>query len=78
MLLPCGWYLDGEPIAGWQNSAFRMTGGEYRQSQITLNGERLTAGEHVLEFRVNTAGLQGSEQYAMRTELLVLSDADAA
>lgn len=78
LLLPCGWYLDGEPIAGWQNSAFRMTGGEYRQSQITLNGERLTAGEHVLEFRVNTAGLQGSEQYAMRTELLVLSDADAA
>ena len=78
LLIPCGWYLDGEPIAGWQNSAFRMTGGEERQSQITLHGERLTAGEHVLEFRVNPSGLQGSEQYAMRTELLVLSDADAA
>ena len=55
-----------------------MTGGEYRQSQITLSGERLTGGEHVLEFRVNTMGLQGSEQYVMRTELLVLTDADAA
>ena len=55
-----------------------MTGGEYLQSQITLSGERLTAGEHVLEFRVDTMGLQGSEQYVMLTELLVLTDADAA
>ncbi|MBE6910068.1 MAG: D-alanyl-D-alanine carboxypeptidase [Ruminococcaceae bacterium] len=77
LIVPCGWYLDGALIEGYQNSVFRLTG-DYSRSQITLRGDRFTAGEHVLEFRCNTAGLPGMEPFSVKTELLVLPDADAA
>lgn len=73
--VPCGWFLDGEPIEGFQNDACRISDAD-RYSQITLSGEKLGAGEHVIEFRCNTKGLAHIEPYTMRAELLVLPDAE--
>lgn len=66
-----GWYLDGEPIPDYQNSAFQV-GPDLRSSGYTLKGEQLAPGRHTLEFRCNTEGLPGVEQARFAAEVLVL------
>lgn len=71
-VISAGWYLDGAPIPGYQNSAFRVSP-ESRTSAYTLKGELLTPGWHTLEFRCNTEGLPGIRQTGFSMEVLVLA-----
>lgn len=73
LTVAAGWYLDGAPVPGFQNSAFRI--GPGRTSQFTVRGSGLSPGEHVLEFRCNTAGLPGIDQAALRCGIRVLGAA---
>lgn len=70
--LPAGWYLDGTPISGFQNSRFRLT--PDGKSAFTLKGESLEPGAHVLEFRINPEGLPGAEQASFTLSLTVLEE----
>lgn len=74
LTVAAGWYLDGAPISGFQNNAFRITVAAERISQYTVKGNELSPGEHVLEFRCNTAGLPGVDQAALRCEILILTE----
>ena len=76
LTVSAGWYMDGEPIPGFQNDAFRLA--PQRTSQYTVRWDDLAPGEHVLEFRCNTAGLPGVDQTALRCEILVLASEQAA
>lgn len=76
LTVSAGWYLDGEPIPGYQNDTFRLN--PQRTSQYTVACDALAPGEHVLEFRCNTAGLPGVDQEALRCEILVLAEPSAS
>ena len=76
LTVAAGWYLDGAPIPGFQNDAFRLT--PERTSQYTVRGNALSPGEHVLEFRCNTADLPGIDQAVLRCEVLILTENAAA
>lgn len=72
LTLSAGWYLDGQPIPGYQNAAFRLT--PEARSAIDIKGASLKPGEHVLEFRCNTTDLPGIQKAALKTEILILTD----
>jgi D-alanyl-D-alanine carboxypeptidase len=70
--IPVGWYLDGEPIPYYQNDAFQLA--PEGHSSYVLQGENLTPGLHVLEFRCNPQGLAGVEPLNLSVEVVVLAD----
>ena len=73
LTVPAGWYMDGQPIANYQNGTFHLA--PQGTSMYTIQASALTPGEHVLEFRCNTAGLPRLDQTALRCEVCVLPDA---
>ena len=75
--MTAGWFLDGAPIPGYVNSAFRV-GDTLRTSGYTFQGSELTPGLHVLEFRCNAGGLAGIPQLSFTTEILVLDEGAGA
>ena len=78
LLIPCGWYLDGELLAGFQNPAFRISGTDApRKSQITMRADKLAVGEHTLEFRCNSLGLGGTDTMSFTTTIIILCESEA-
>lgn len=76
LTVSAGWYMDGAPVPGFQNDAFQLS--PQRTSQYAVSGSVLAPGEHLLEFRCNTAGLPGIDQAVLRCEILVLAAEQAA
>lgn len=74
--VPAGWYLDGEPIPYYQNSAFRV-GEQGGGSGYTVRGADLSPGEHTLEFRINPQGLPGVTPAVFTAYLTVLAEQEA-
>ena len=73
--VPAGWYLDGAPLANYQNKTFRLS--PDGRSAFTLRGDALTPGTHVLEFRCNPNGLPGVEQASFAVDILVIGEETA-
>lgn len=64
-----GWYLDGEPVPGWQYTSFLLS--PTGRTQFTLRRGTVTPGVHVLEFRWNTDGKANVEPGSARASLYI-------
>lgn len=70
--LPCGWYLDGQPIPNYSNPAFSMTPQGQSLYNFTVAPDA-PAGKHTLEFRCNPEGLPGAETAILSCQLVVVA-----
>lgn len=69
--VPVAWYLDGQPVPGYANGAFRLS--PDGASAFPLKAVDLSAGEHTLSLVVNPEGLPGIVRTAFSTRITILS-----
>lgn len=70
--IPCGWYLDGEPIPYFSNPSFTMTPQGLSSYTFFVNPDT-PVGVHALEFRCNPDGLPGAVPAVLSTQLTVVA-----
>ncbi len=70
--IPAGWYLDGQPIPGYQNPNFKCS--PTASSGFTFSTKGLATGTHVLELRLNPQGLPGITKTSFSATLEILSE----
>lgn len=71
LTVSAGWYMDGVPISGDSNAAFRLAP-EGKSAYHLRVGESLPPGEHILSFVCNPDGKSGVGRIEFTTVICVL------